>query len=80
MYSYHFYLLKSIRVNRLSFYIWAIVFKESDEPIGSIGLFIIKKNDICCDVGYSIGKKYWGQGIIKKSYLNSRILLVIIAK
>lgn len=49
--------------NRSSFYIWAITLKESDEPIGSIGLFIINENDLCGDVGYSIGKKYWGQGI-----------------
>ena len=49
--------------NRASFYIWAITLKESDEPIGSIGLFVINENDVCGDVGYSIGKKYWGQGI-----------------
>jgi len=49
--------------NRASFYIWAIALKESDEAIGSIGLFIIDENDLCGDVGYSIGKKYWGQGI-----------------
>jgi [ribosomal protein S5]-alanine N-acetyltransferase len=49
--------------NRASFYIWAITLKESDEPIGSIGLFVINENDLCGDVGYSLGKKYWGQGI-----------------
>jgi len=49
--------------NRESFYIWVITLKESHEPIGSIGLFIIDENDLCGDVGYSIGKKYWGQGI-----------------
>ncbi len=49
--------------NRESLYIWAITLKESDEPIGSIGLFIINENDVCGDVGYAIGKKYWGKGI-----------------
>jgi ribosomal-protein-alanine N-acetyltransferase len=49
--------------NRTSFYIWAIILKENDEPIGSIGLFIINENDACGDVGYSVGKKYWGLGI-----------------
>lgn len=49
--------------NKESFYQWAIVLKKTDEPIGAIGLFVINENDLCGDVGYCIGKKYWGQGI-----------------
>ncbi len=47
---------------------WAIVLKETDEPIGCIGYYTsgfsnidIGKND--CEVGYWIGKPYWNKGI-----------------
>jgi len=49
--------------NNKSFYQWAITLKENDEPIGAIGLFIVNEFDLCGDVGYCVGKKYWGQGI-----------------
>ncbi|WP_257532733.1 GNAT family N-acetyltransferase [Irregularibacter muris] len=45
------------------FYLWAIEFKETQELIGSISLFVINENDLCGDVGYCVGKRYWGQGI-----------------
>lgn len=50
-----------------SFYQWAITLKENDEPIGAIGLFVVNENDSCGDVGYCIGKKYWGQGIVTEA-------------
>lgn len=47
---------------------WAIVLKETKEPIGAIGYFTketsnirIGKND--CEVGYWVGKAFWNQGI-----------------
>jgi len=45
-----------------SFYQWAITLKENDEPIGAIGLFVVNEFDLCGDVGYCVGKDYWGQG------------------
>lgn len=53
--------------NKLSFYQWAITLEGNDEPIGAIGLFVVNENDLCGDVGYCIGKKYWGQGIITEA-------------
>lgn len=47
---------------------WAIVLKETNEPIGCMGYFThetsnipIGKND--CDVGYWVARPYWNQGI-----------------
>ncbi|MFZ5969069.1 MAG: GNAT family N-acetyltransferase [Bacillota bacterium] len=49
--------------DKSSFYLWAITSKENGELIGSIGLFVVNESDLCGDVGYCIGKKYWGRGI-----------------
>lgn len=47
---------------------WAIVLKETNEPIGCIGYYThetrnirIGEND--CEVGYWLGKLYWNKGI-----------------
>lgn len=45
------------------FYQWAIALKDSDEPIGAIGLFVVNESDMCGDFAYSIGRRYWGKGI-----------------
>lgn len=52
--------------NKEFFYKWAITLKEG-EPIGSIGLFVVNENDLCGDVAYCIGRKYWGQGIVTEA-------------
>lgn len=49
--------------SKKSFYQWAVTLKGKDEPIGAISLFTVNELDLCGDVGYCIGKKYWGQGI-----------------
>lgn len=45
------------------YYQWAIVPKETGEPIGSIG--VVDKDDSIpmAHIGYCIGKAYWGKGI-----------------
>ncbi len=48
---------------------YAVVLKETGEPIGSIGLMIGEKSNIEIsadegEVGYWIGEPYWGQGLI----------------
>lgn len=53
--------------SKKSFYQWAVTLKGNDEPIGSIGLFVVNESDLCGDVGYCIGKKYWGQGIMTEA-------------
>jgi [ribosomal protein S5]-alanine N-acetyltransferase len=41
-------------------YDWGIVLKESNEPIGSIGTFLNAEEPNRYEIGYAIGKKYWG--------------------
>jgi ribosomal-protein-alanine N-acetyltransferase len=52
-----------LRYKNNNFYQWAITFKDTDEPVGAIGLFVVNETDLCGDFGYSISRKYWGQGI-----------------
>ncbi|MCQ2229824.1 MAG: GNAT family N-acetyltransferase [Bacteroidales bacterium] len=47
---------------------WAIVLKETGEPIGAMGYFIKTTSNIAigdndCEVGYWVAKLYWNQGI-----------------
>lgn len=46
-----------------SFYLWGIVLKETNELAGSISLFTVNEFDDCGDVGYCIGKAFWGNGL-----------------
>ena len=49
------------------FYDWAIVLKEINEPIGSIGA--VKQSDEIkmVHIGYCIGKKWWNKGIVSEA-------------
>ena len=51
------------------FYQWAIILKEINEPIGSIG--VVKKNDDIemVHIGYCIGKKWWNKGITSEALM-----------
>ena len=47
---------------------WAIILKETGEPIGCIGYYTHETSNISigendCEVGYWIGKPYWNKGI-----------------
>ena len=46
-----------------AFYQWAIEPKELGEPIGSIS--VVRRNDAVAEaeVGYCIGRRWWGQGL-----------------
>jgi len=50
-------------------YDWAVILKEIQQPIGSIGLLNINNNQLSCEIGYCIGKKYWGKGIIAEALI-----------
>ena len=52
--------------------VYAVVLKETDEPVGSIGLMIGKKSNLNlpdneAEIGYWIGVPYWGQGLIPEA-------------
>jgi len=47
-----------------SFYQWAIVPKGEDgEPIGSISVVSMSDKALKAEIGYCIGKQWWGRGI-----------------
>ena len=51
---------------------YAVVLKETNEPVGSVGLMIGNESNIGlpdteCEVGYWIGVPYWGQGFIPEA-------------
>ncbi|MEG2039217.1 MAG: GNAT family N-acetyltransferase [Oscillospiraceae bacterium] len=45
------------------FYIWAIIRKETSEPIGSISATVKNKKFDEIEMGYAISDLYWGKGI-----------------
>lgn len=44
-------------------YQWAIVLKKTGELVGSISLMNIEEESSSCELGYCIGKRFWGNGI-----------------
>lgn len=54
--------------NDISRYNWAIVLKELGEPIGGIDVVHIYENTDTAEIGYDIGRKWWGQGIVTEAF------------
>lgn len=54
--------------NDTSTYNWVIVLKELGEPIGSIDVCRIYENIDAAEVGYCIGKQWWGKGIMTEAF------------
>jgi ribosomal-protein-alanine N-acetyltransferase len=48
-------------------YQWCIELKETGEAIGSIGVVNLKEDIDAVEVGYCIGRKFWGQGITSEA-------------
>ena len=53
---------------------YAVVLKETDETVGSVGIMTArseirsaKMTDSECEIGYWIGEPYWGQGLIPEA-------------
>ncbi len=49
---------------------YAIIWKQSGEPIGSIGLHFhsdLAEKDDECELGYWLGVPYWGRGIVPEA-------------
>ena len=43
-------------------YNWGIELKENRELIGSISANKVENESNCYEIGYAIGRKYWGKG------------------
>lgn len=67
---------KSLEIIRTVFNapeIYAVVLKETNKPVGSCGIMFSDNPDIMdtengeAEIGYWIGKPYWGQGLIPEA-------------
>lgn len=50
------------------FYQWAIVLKETDEPIGTISVLHTNERIDCFEIGYCIGSKWWHKNIMTEAF------------
>ena len=51
-----------------NYYKWAICLKEdSRQVIGDISIVEIHEEDSSCEIGYILGKAYWGRGIMTEA-------------
>ena len=50
-----------------SFYEWFIELKEIGQPIGSIGAVCVREDLRLAHIGYCIGSRWWGQGIMPEA-------------
>lgn len=53
-----------------TFYQWAIVLKEIDEPIGTISVVDMDERTSKVHIGYCIGSKWWNKGYTSEAFLN----------
>lgn len=58
------------------FYHWAIEYKKIREPIGSISAVASNEQQKSVEIGYCIGKKWWGMGIMSEAL--SRVIAFFI--
>lgn len=48
-------------------YQWCIVWKEKNEPIGSISVVHMNEGIEEVEIGYCIGRKYWNHGVVTEA-------------
>ncbi len=49
------------------FYTWAIEWKETKEVIGSISVVAIREKVASAEIGYCMGTRWWGRGIMPEA-------------
>ncbi|MCM1479191.1 MAG: GNAT family N-acetyltransferase [Muribaculaceae bacterium] len=54
--------------NDIKTYRWAIVPKETGEPIGGIDVVHIYENTDTAEIGYCIGRNWWNRGIVTEAF------------
>lgn len=59
-------LLKSLPDNNLGFR-WAITSKDSGKVFGTCGFHNVRPEHYRAEMGYELGKEYWGQGIMAEA-------------
>jgi len=48
-------------------YNWAIVSKDTRQPIGSVSVVNLSNESRKCELGYCLGRKYWGLGLMTEA-------------
>jgi len=59
------YWMSSYQRNNL--YVWAIELKHKKMAIGTISVEVTNESTLSCEVGYCLGKEYWGRGIMTEA-------------
>ncbi len=52
---------------KADFYNWAIELKETGELIGNISVVQVKEKTECAELGYCMGSRWWGAGIMPEA-------------
>ncbi len=53
--------------NSPDYYHWGMELKETHELIGNISVISIKENVLSADIGYCIGSRWWGRGLMPEA-------------
>jgi len=59
-----------------NYYHWAIVDKQNEEVIGSVSVSNVKNKKKYCEIGYTVAKKRWNQGIATETLIRVLKFLV----
>ena len=46
---------------------WTIALRENDAMVGTIGLYRLKPEHYCCEVGYQLSAEHWGKGLMAEA-------------
>ena len=63
--SYIRYMLRRYRLGEPSS--WGIVLKSENRVVGTVGFMWIQEENASAEVGYSLGRAYWNQGIMTEA-------------
>lgn len=56
-----------VAYNKADYYNWVIELKETGEVIGNISVVQVKENIQCAELGYCMGTRWWGAGIMPEA-------------
>ena len=56
---------------------WGIALRTDDQLIGSITLFNLDFNHRRAEIGYALGRDYWGQGYMHEALIRPCSLMLL---
>lgn len=57
----------AVQYAKPDFYQWVIEWKESSDVIGTITVMNVDESIMAMEIGYCIGRAFWGKGIVKEA-------------